>query len=355
MKTEEETRFLNKTPIHRIAAHLGYKLPYIGSASCPLPDHADKNPSFQIFTPGTRWQCFGCHRFGGSIDFVKEMQKLTFLEAKKWLAQKEGTSSSKLKITGAARVKYNPFTTPVDKAHQLQIGQLESKADSDLYKFYLTLSPIQETGVKYLENRAINIDSIDKFMIHQAPEKVKLIQLIEKFGFDRVEESGLLTAKSTPGDIRGVFNPRSLVFPFIEGGKIVYLQSRTIRDESTGSRWWNLRSRRKRIYNVDILGCQSAKKIAICEGILDAISATYFGYDTIALMGVSSEIPEDMVKAMRGRRVDILLDWDFAGEKRAKSLKERLAIYGVSATRLARPAPGLKDVNDYLVSIRAQQ
>ena len=355
MTIKEETKLLNETPIHRVAAHLGYKLPSIGSASCPFPDHADRSPSFQIFKPGTRWQCFGCHRSGGSIDLVKEMLSLSFFEAKEWLAKHEGISISRTKRLTAAGPSSKRTSKTVKKTHKSQNSQLERKADSEVYESYLSRSPIQESGIQYLRGRAIDRERINKFMIHQAPEKSKLIELVEIYGFDRIEKSGLLTARSTPGDVMGIFSSGSLVFPFMEGGKIVYLQSRTIKKEARGRRWWNLRSHRKRIYNVDALSSPSAKKVAICEGILDAISATYFGYDAIGLMGVSSEIPEEIVKAMRNRRVDILLDWDNAGEKRVKSLKERLSTYGVSATRRSRPAPEIKDVNEYLVSIRAPQ
>ncbi|MBY5971439.1 toprim domain-containing protein [Ferrimonas balearica] len=355
MTIKEETKLLNNTPIHRVAAHLGYKLPNIGSASCPFPDHPDRSPSFQIFKPGTRWQCFGCNRSGGSIDLVKEMLALSFLEAKKWLAEHEGISISSAKRRSLVGPSSKRTPPKVRKTPQPQDNQLESDADSDLYESYLSISPIQESGVQYLAGRAIDREYINRFMIHQAPKNSAMIELAEVYGFDRLEKSGLLTVKSTPSDIRGVFSPGSLIFPFMEKGKIVYLQSRKIKNEADGIRWWNLRSRRKKIYNVDVLSSPSAKKIAICEGILDAISATYFDYDAIALMGVSSEIPEEMVKTMRNRRVDILLDWDDAGEKRVKSLKKRLATYGVSAARLSRPASEIKDVNEYLVSIRAPQ
>lgn len=34
---------------------------------CPLPDHADENPSFYLYPDG-RWWCFGCSRGGDVVD-----------------------------------------------------------------------------------------------------------------------------------------------------------------------------------------------------------------------------------------------------------------------------------------------
>lgn len=34
---------------------------------CPLPDHADRTPSFYIYPPG-RWWCYGCSRGGDVVD-----------------------------------------------------------------------------------------------------------------------------------------------------------------------------------------------------------------------------------------------------------------------------------------------
>src|SRR5829696_6755504 len=35
-------------------------------ASCPLPDHDDKTPSFTVYPASEGWWCFGCNR-GGDV------------------------------------------------------------------------------------------------------------------------------------------------------------------------------------------------------------------------------------------------------------------------------------------------
>lgn len=39
-----------------------------GWMCCPLPDHDDTSPSFQVLA--THWRCFGCNRGGSVIDFA---------------------------------------------------------------------------------------------------------------------------------------------------------------------------------------------------------------------------------------------------------------------------------------------
>ena len=55
---------------------------------CPF--HNEKTPSFSV-TPGKQmYYCFGCHAGGGAIQFVREIERLSFVEAVKFLAQRAG-------------------------------------------------------------------------------------------------------------------------------------------------------------------------------------------------------------------------------------------------------------------------
>jgi hypothetical protein len=49
-----------------VEAMAGEVVPASGWISCPLPDHDDHTPSFQVLD--SHWRCFGCGRGGGIID-----------------------------------------------------------------------------------------------------------------------------------------------------------------------------------------------------------------------------------------------------------------------------------------------
>ena len=55
---------------------------------CPF--HSEKTPSFNIYPGNNSYYCFGCGKGGGVINFVMDAERLDFVEAVKWLAQRAG-------------------------------------------------------------------------------------------------------------------------------------------------------------------------------------------------------------------------------------------------------------------------
>jgi hypothetical protein len=51
-----------------VEALTGETVPANGMMRCPLPDHDDRTPSFQVLS--SHWRCFGCNRGGSVIDFA---------------------------------------------------------------------------------------------------------------------------------------------------------------------------------------------------------------------------------------------------------------------------------------------
>ena len=55
---------------------------------CPF--HNEKTPSFSVQPDKQMYYCFGCHAGGGAIQFVREIERLSFVDAVKFLAQRAG-------------------------------------------------------------------------------------------------------------------------------------------------------------------------------------------------------------------------------------------------------------------------
>ena len=55
---------------------------------CPF--HNEKTPSFNVVPDKKMYYCFGCHKGGGIINFLMEMEKLSFMEAVERLAKNAG-------------------------------------------------------------------------------------------------------------------------------------------------------------------------------------------------------------------------------------------------------------------------
>jgi DNA primase len=340
MDLRKTTDALNKIPIQQVAGWLGVALPKKGSARCPFPDHEDKNPSFEIKASGTRWICYGCNRKGGSIDFVKEYRQTDFMAAKQWLEAHDGRASAAFI---SRRVPKKKVEEPPKSDDARDSGE-----HSDVYTFLLTLCPLLESGKNYLLSRAITIETISVFQVAQMPRQSILPKLLNKFGFERIHAAGLLTKKSTIDDPRIIFPWNSVIFPFLENGKVVYLQARALEGAEQYGKWRNLNFQSRRIYNADAITQVSKRPFAICEGVIDALSAIELGYTAVGMMGVSAKFTPDQIRALRKKEVEILLDWDAPGEKRAQSLREELNQYGVVSIRKKLPSTMATDLNEYL-------
>ena len=53
---------------------------------CPF--HNEKTPSFTVSPSKEIFKCFGCGKSGNTISFVMEHEKLSYVEALRWLANK---------------------------------------------------------------------------------------------------------------------------------------------------------------------------------------------------------------------------------------------------------------------------
>jgi len=301
MNFKESTDALNKTAIQQVAGWLGVTLPKIGSTRCPFSDHDDKNPSFEIKSSGTRWICYGCNRNGGSIDFVKEYNGIDFLAAKQWL------ESQVYNIRSATRTVKKSAKSPNEEPAQSDEAQ-DNGRHSDIYAFLLTLCPLMESGKDYLLSRGVSAETMKAFKIAQMPSQTILTKLLEKFGYDRTHAAGLLTKKSTVDSPRIIFPRSSIIFPFLEDGKPLYLQARLLTGAEQYGKWRNLNFHTRRIYNVDAITQNSKQPFAICEGVIDTLSAIELKYDAVGMMGVSAKFTPDQIRALRKKEVEILLD-----------------------------------------------
>ena len=57
-------------------------------ACCPL--HGEKTPSFSVSPDKQLFYCFGCHAGGTVVQFIMDIERLTFPEAVKYLADRVG-------------------------------------------------------------------------------------------------------------------------------------------------------------------------------------------------------------------------------------------------------------------------
>ena len=57
---------------------------------CPF--HSEKTPSFSVSTDRQIYHCFGCGKGGGVINFIMEIENLSYPDAVRFLARRVGLS-----------------------------------------------------------------------------------------------------------------------------------------------------------------------------------------------------------------------------------------------------------------------
>lgn len=57
---------------------------------CNCPFHNEKSPSFTVSSSRGIYKCFGCGKSGDTIAFLMEHQKMSYVEAITWIAEKNG-------------------------------------------------------------------------------------------------------------------------------------------------------------------------------------------------------------------------------------------------------------------------
>ena len=55
---------------------------------CPF--HGEKTPSFSVAPEKGIFYCFGCHKGGGVVNFIMEIENLTYGDAVRFLAKRAG-------------------------------------------------------------------------------------------------------------------------------------------------------------------------------------------------------------------------------------------------------------------------
>jgi len=63
------------------------------SGLCPF--HTEKTPSFSVHSSHQFYYCFGCHVTGDVFKFVMEIERISFFEALKLVAERNGMTMPK--------------------------------------------------------------------------------------------------------------------------------------------------------------------------------------------------------------------------------------------------------------------
>lgn len=274
---------------------------------CPF--HSEKTGSFKVDANLGLYYCFGCGAHGDMINFVMEMEKLSFAEAVKHIADMYGIQvpEDRENFRPEDDIK-NKMYAVMEIAKEFFVHQLNSDFGRE--------------AKEYLKNRNISDESILKFQLGFASNEEKLVDQLKKNGFSEeiIIKTGLFFKNQYKSGLISKFSGR-ITFPIIDyKGKCVGFGGRIIK-KINAAKYINSPETEIFIKNHQLYGYSLARKsksreIILVEGYLDVIAMHQAGFDaTVAPLGTAiSETQINMCWRVCDNPI-ICLDGDSAGVK----------------------------------------
>ena len=305
---------------------------------CPF--HNEKTPSFSVSTDKQIYHCFGCGKGGGVINFIMEVENLSYPDAVHFLARRVG-----LQV---------PEDRPDPKSERRK-RMLELNRDAAKLFYEQLKAPSGVLGVQYIRKRGMNADMVKRFGLGVAPDSWDfLVKEMLQRGYTKPEliDAGLARpSKRGDGGVYDTFRNR-LMFPVIDvRGSVIGFSGRILDDGEP--KYMN--SPETLVFNKsrNLFGLNLAKKskkgyIILAEGNIDVVALHQAGFDSaVASLGTSLTAEQARLMASYVREVVIAYDSDSAGLKaahRAIGILEQLDIK-VKVLRMS----GAKDPDEFIV------
>ena len=280
---------------------------------CPF--HSEKTPSFSVHAGHQFYKCFGCGASGDVLKFVMEFEHVSFPEAMKLQAERNGIPMPK-------RAEYADADTRL-RAAVFQIQELAQEA----YRDQLA-GPSGAEARRYLEKRGVSPEMSAQFGLGYAERSGRaLLRIAEKQGFtpEQMENSGLL-GRREDGSFYDRFRNR-LMFPIhSESGKVIAFGGRAL-DPGENAKYINsadspIYKKSAVLYNLHRAkeGIRKADRSVLVEGYMDAIGVFAAGvHEVVASCGTA--LTAQQVQALRrhAHKIIVNFDPDAAGAKAAEA------------------------------------
>jgi DNA primase len=304
-------------------------------ACCPF--HKEKTPSFSVSPAKEIFYCFGCHKGGTVFNFVMEMERVSFPEAIRLVAEKSGVPLPKLELDS----RFEARRSEIDDVIQLNKWALE------WWEQQLEHGGREpETAREYLTQREISDETRKTFHLGYAPDSWDALSshLRQKGATqEQIDRSGLVARKEETGRTYDRFRGR-LMFPVMDiQGKPIAFGGRTLKNED--AKYINSPETAAYIKGRNLFGLNLTRDeirrqgyAILVEGFLDLIVPFQFGIRNVVASLGTALTPEQVKLLSRfARRVVVNYDGDRAGVQAAKKAIEILLTEDLEVKVLVLP------------------
>lgn len=280
---------------------------------CPF--HNEKTPSFKVDPSKGLYYCFGCHEGGSVIDFVCNMEKLSYPEAIVFLAKQAGVE---VVYSGAYRSQ-NQEDSQRNSLKDQFIDLYTRVAGS--YHYCLTSTPEGRQALDYILGRGVTMETVQKFQLGYSPSNRRWLRGFLKgknYSDEFLDQSGLFSKKYPNIS----FFSHRLMFPICDrqgrvvafGGRLLagegpkYINSGDLVQYHKGKTLYAFHHARQSI--------RKEKAVIFCEGYMDVLAYHQCGL-THAVAPLGTALTMDQVQLVQPfvEQVYLSFDTDQAGRE----------------------------------------
>ena len=271
---------------------------------CPF--HNEKTPSFHVLQDKQFYHCFGCKKGGGVINFIMEIENLSYPDAIRFLAKRVN------------------MEVPEDResadADRLRKRLLNLNRDAARWYYDVLQSPDGAAVRAYLDKRAISRKIAVRFGMGASPDSWDaLLRAMTAKGYTKQEllTAGLIVANKS-GGFYDKFRNR-LMLPVIDvRGDVVGFGSRVI--DKSEPKYMNstetpVYSKRRVLYGLNLAKKTKRPNMILCEGNLDVVTLHQAGFDNaVASMGTALTTEQIRLLGRYTKELVLCYDNDNAGQ-----------------------------------------
>lgn len=294
---------------------------YIGL--CPF--HNDSHPSFSVSPTRGICHCFTCGKGGNAINFLMELEQMSYPDALRWLAKKYNIEIQEREMTSEEKQRES------ERESMFIVNEWAAKYFQDILQNDVDGRAI---GMQYFRSRGFRDDIIRKFQLGFAlPQRTALFDEAVKKGYNPkyLTATGLCfkVDKDEAGNRSGQdqyldrFSGRA-IFPWTSvSGKIVAFGGRVLDSRTKGVNQKYVNSPDSEIYHKEreLYGLYQAKKaiakedcVYMVEGYTDVISMHQCGIENVvANSGTALSIHQIRLLHRFTSNIVLLYDGDAAG------------------------------------------
>lgn len=278
-------------------------------ACCPL--HGEKTPSFSVSPDKQLFYCFGCHAGGTVVQFIMDIERLTYPEAIRFLADRAGMEMPR---------EVNDRELQLLRAHKKRLYEANQAAAR--FYFDCFIDPVLgKPGQMYAAKRGLSAEIIQKFGIGYAPEGWdNLKNHLTKKGFTLKEllDAGLLVHNENKNSVYDAYRGR-MIFPILGvDGKVLGFGGRVLNDDkpkyiNTGDT--PIYNKRNNLYGLYLHKNKTMSDLIMTEGYMDVIGLYKAGV-TNAVASLGTALTQQQARLLKRyvTTVYIAYDGDAAGQ-----------------------------------------